>query len=124
MEEDFENFNTPSQPKAKAKIKDHNLDKMVNKAKTVKMDRKVSSKIMDKASNNLVANNLDNKVTKLAIVRMETIRMVRTNSNKVRPKTPIKDNRVNNPISSKTNSSRIKNRTVRTTTMEMASLMT
>ena len=110
--------------KAKAKIKDHNLDKMVNKAKTVKMDRKVSSKIMDKASNNLVANNLDNKVTKLAIVRMETIRMVRTNSNKVRPKTPIKDNRVNNPISSKTNSSRIKNRTVRTTTMEMASLMT
>ncbi len=78
---------------------------------------------MDKASN-LVGNKPVNKVTKLAIVRMETIRTVRTNSSKVRPRTPIKDNRVNNPISSKTNNSRTKTRTVRTTTTEMASQMT
>jgi molybdenum cofactor biosynthesis enzyme len=97
---------------------------MVNKAKTVRKVRKVSSKIMDKASNNLVVNNQVNKVNKLAIVRMEITRMARTNSSKVRPKTPIKDNRVNNPISSKTNNSRTKTRTVRTTTTEMASLMT
>jgi hypothetical protein len=35
------------------------------------MDRKVSSKIMDKASNNLVVNNQVSKVSRLAIVRME-----------------------------------------------------
>jgi hypothetical protein len=71
-----------------------------------------------------VGNNQVSKVTRLAIVRMEITRTARTNSSKVRPKTPIKDNRVNNPISSKTNNSRTKTRTVKTTTTEMASLMT
>ena len=103
-------------------MKDHNLIKMANKDNKKNKVKVVNNKIMARV-NRLAANKAANKVTKKAKIKMEIIKMVKTNNNKAKHKIMVKDNKVLNPINNKVNNSIIKIKTEKMTMMEMEYLM-
>jgi hypothetical protein len=123
--------------KMKAKVRDKIPDRMasrvrmdkdlspvktVSKAKKTKEMVKPTSKITVKDNNSLVENREVSKPTKPEWIKMEIIKMVKTNSNK-EAHSPTKDSKVLSPTNSKINSWRTKTRTVKTTMMVTVSPM-
>ena len=102
--------------------KDLSPVKTVSKAKKTKEMVKPTSKITVKDNNSLVEIREVSKPTKPEWIKMEIIKMVKTNSNK-EAHSPTKDSKVLSPTNSKINSWRTKTRTVKTTMMVTVSPM-
>ena len=91
---------------------------MANKATTDKTAHNQTNRTMVRASNRMEVNRVASKATNKAKIRMATIRMARTNNNKVELNLN-KANKVLNQISNRDNNLTTRTTMVKTTMMEM-----
>ena len=103
--------------------KDRSLIKRANKVNRVSKASSRINKITAKVSYNLEMNKVDSKPTKQELIKMETTKTAKTNSNKVRPRITTRVSKVLSPTNSRINSWRTKTRTVKTTMMVTGFLM-
>ncbi len=96
-------------------VKDLSLVKRVSKAKITKEKVNPTNKITDKANSRTEMSRAVSKPTKQELIKMETTKTAKTNSNKARPRITIRVSKVLSPTNSRINSWRTKTRMVKTT---------